>query len=296
MAAIGYFPGCSLHGSALEFDHSVRAVARELGEELREVPDWICCGSSSAHVLDSDAALVLPAYTLAKAFRAGLREVLAPCAMCFQRLRSTAHKLAANPALAEEVARALGAENAQELAQVRTLSILEWLERMPPERVRNRIKQPLKGLKVACYYGCLLVRPPKITGVEEPEAPRSMEKLVSLLGATPVRWGLATECCGASFSLSRKPTVLRQSRRIYELAHEAGADVLCLACPMCHSNLDMRQDEFLGAEQARLPALYIAQLVGLAFDLGPPELGLDHHFVPAAPALEAAAARETNRG
>jgi len=138
---------------------------------------------------------------------------------------------------------------------------------------------------VACYYGCLLVRPPKITGIREVEHPQQMEQLVTLLGGQPVRWSMTTECCGASFALSQKSTVLRQSRRIYDAAKRAGADVFCLACPMCHANLDMRQGEMGLAPEAQLPVIYLTQLAGWEMGLDAAALGLDKHFVPAARAL-----------
>jgi heterodisulfide reductase subunit B len=291
---VGYFPGCSLSGTAFEYDRSVRAVAQALDIELREIPEWVCCGSSSAHAVDHEAALCLAADTLAKARKAGLEEVLAPCAMCYQRLATAVHEFTEKPELGRQVAEALGEAPDANLARVRPLNLLDWLEGLPAGQLAGRVKRPLRHLKIACYYGCLLVRPPKVTGATAAgvEAPRRMEKLVQALGAEPVRWSMALECCGASFSLSRKSTVLRQGRSIYAAAAEAGADLIALACPMCQSNLDMRQDEFLRPEERRVPILYLTQAVGLAFDLLPQALGLAGHFVRVEPALAAAEARK----
>jgi len=120
---------------------------------------------------------------------------------------------------------------------------------------------------VACYYGCLLVRPPKITGVKEVENPRQMEQIVTLLGGQPVHWTMATECCGASFALSRVSTVLRQGRILYDSARQAGAEVFCVACPMCHANLDMRQGEMGIPPAERLPVIAgLQQPVGCPVD------------------------------
>lgn len=285
MNAIGYYPGCSLRGTASEYDRSLRGVANRLGIELREVPDWVCCGATSAHAIDHNAALCLAADTLAKARRAGLNEVLAPCAMCFQRLAVAAHEMRERPGLAAELARALGEEATLGLEKVKPLSLLNWLGNGTAEALKAQVTRPLAGLKVACYYGCLLVRPPKITGTAQCEAPRDMEQIVKLLGGEPVRWSMATECCGASFALSQKQTVLRQGRRIYDAAHKANADVLCLACPMCHSNLDMRQDEMGIAKPDQLPVVYLTQLIGWAMGLDEAALGLKAHFVPVARAL-----------
>ncbi len=279
MSVLGYYPGCSLNGSAGEYDRSLRAVAGRLGVELREIPDWVCCGASSAHAIDHEAALCLAADTLAKARRAGLTRVLAPCAMCYQRLATAAHEVKRHPGLHAALEEAPGLETIQ------PLSVLRWLGNGVADVLKAKITRPLTGVKVACYYGCLLVRPPKITGIEQVENPRQMEELVTLLGGQPVRWSMATECCGASFALSQKSTVLRQGRRIYDAAKRAGAGVFCVACPMCHANLDLRQGEMGIAAEARLPVIYLTQLIGWALGLDAVALGLDKHFVPAAGAL-----------
>ncbi|HEX9047625.1 MAG TPA: heterodisulfide reductase-related iron-sulfur binding cluster [Verrucomicrobiae bacterium] len=279
MSVLGYYPGCSLSGSANEFDRSLRAVAGQLQIELREIPDWLCCGATSAHAVDHEAAVCLGADTLAKARRAGVTEVLAPCAMCYQRLATAAHNVRHDPRIAAALDEAPGLE------KIRPLSVLGWLSTGATDALKAKIKRPLGGLKVACYYGCLLVRPPKVTGVQQAETPRQMEDLVTLLGGQPVRWSMATECCGASFALSQKNTVLRQGRRIVAAAQQAGADLFCLACPMCHANLDMRQGEMGIAPHAQLPVVYLTQLIGWSLGLEATALGLDKHFVPTAAAL-----------
>jgi heterodisulfide reductase subunit B len=268
-----------LNGSAGEYDRSLRAIAGRLDVELREIPDWVCCGATSAHAINHEAALCLAADTLAKARRAGLDRVLAPCAMCYQRLAAAAL------AVRHQTAIATALEEAPGLEQVQPVSVLGWLGNGLAATLQAKTIRPLTGLKVACYYGCLLVRPPQITGVQQVETPRQMEAIVTLLGGQPLRWTMATECCGASFALSRKETVLRQGRRIYDAARQAGAEVFCLACPMCHSNLDLRQGEMGIPTGARLPVLYLTQLIGWAMGLDAVALGLDQHFVPAIQAL-----------
>lgn len=279
MNVLGYYPGCSLSGSAGEYDRSLRAIAGRLEVELREIPDWVCCGATSAHAIDHEAAVCLAADTLGKARRAGLDRVLAPCAMCYQRLATAAHEVKHNPAVLAALGEAPG------LDRVRPLSLLGWLDDGPGDLLKSKVTRPLAGLKVACYYGCLLVRPPTITGVQQVEAPRQMEQIVTRLGGEPVRWAMATECCGASFALSQKSTVLRLGRRIYEAARKAGAEMFCLACPMCHANLDLRQGEMGLAAEARLPAVYLTQLIGWAMGLEAEALGLNQHLVPAVPVL-----------
>ncbi len=291
MSAIGYFPGCSLEGSAAEYDRSLRALAAKLGTELREVPDWICCGASSAHALDRHAALALAASTLASASRADLHEVLAPCAMCFQRLATAAHDLALNPPLERRLAEAMAQPEEAPLTRVRVLSVLRWLGQVPAQELAARVVKRLGGLKVACYYGCLLTRPPAVTGCADPEAPRDMEQLVAAVGGEPVRWSMALECCGGSFAVSRKAVVLRQAQSLVGSARQAQADVICVACPMCHANLDLRQRELHGARGRPLPVVYLTQLLGLALGVGGEDLGFEAHFVPVAPVMAEALGR-----
>jgi heterodisulfide reductase subunit B2 len=278
MSVLGYFPGCSLVSSACEYDRSLRAVAAGLGIELREVPDWLCCGATSAHAVDRDAAWCLAADTLSKARHAGIDHVLAPCAMCYQRLASVVHEMKRRPELAVRLAEAFG--DSPGLEQVKPLSVLDWLGNGVTDRLEPLVVRPLTGLRVACYYGCLLVRPPKITGIREVEAPRQLEQVVTRLGGQPVRWNMCTECCGASFALSRKEAVLRQGRLIFDAARRAAADVFCVACPMCHANLDMRQGQMGIAPAEQLPVLYLTQLMGWAMGLDAKVLSLGTHFVP----------------
>ncbi len=283
MKSLGYYPGCSLSGTAAEYDKSLRAAAVTMGIELQEVPEWICCGASSAHAVDHEAALCMAADTLAKAKRGGIDRVLAPCAMCYQRLASVSHEMKQQPGLAKRLAEALGESAELGMDQVRPMSILDLMAETSDDEIKGWVKKPLTGLKVACYYGCLLVRPAKITGATEVESPQSMERVLRLIGAEPVRWSMAMECCGASFGVARTRVVIRQGGRVFNAAKSAGADLFCLACPMCHANLDMRQSTY--GDGTAIPVLYLTQLLGLAFGLPETALGLEGHFVPTKAAL-----------
>ena len=191
--AFAYFPGCSLKGSAREYDESTRLVCRALGIELREVPDWVCCGASSAHVENTLLATALSAHALVRASRMGL-PLMSPCAMCFARFRQAALDLK-DEALRQQVAQALEEEIKEIPPVVHLLQALEGLH-IP-------VRQPLHGLKVACYYGCLLVRPVKVTGLDDPENPTVMDRMVTGLGAEAVPWAFKTECCGAGHQRCR---------------------------------------------------------------------------------------------
>ena len=278
---IGYYPGCSLLGSSREFDESVRALAGAIGLELVAVPDWNCCGASSAHVLDHKLSLALPARILAQAEAAGLTEVLAPCAACYNRLTSARAELAADPAASAEITSII---EMPVTGRVKVVNVLEVLDRFQ-DVIKDRTVAPL-GRKLACYYGCLLVRPPRVVSFDRAEDPQSMDRLLKLSGAEPIDWNFKTECCGAAFSVTRTDLVARMSGKIVADAVKHGAEAIVVACPMCHSNLDMRRPEInaaLGADH-QLPVLFITQALGLAMGIDPIRLGLQRHLVPFAPA------------
>ena len=272
---IGYYPGCSLLGSSREFDESVRSLLGALQVELVEVPDWSCCGASSAHLLEPRLALALPARVLALAEDAGLEEVLAPCAACSNRLLTTQRELLEHPDRKAEIEAILGRPFA---GTVRIVNILQVLERF---QERIAVAAPF-ARRVACYYGCLLVRPGRVVDFDRVEDPQSMDRLVALAGATPLDWAHKTECCGAAFSVARTDIVAELCGRIVRDAVRRGAEALVVACPLCHSNLDLRRPEIdaaLGAKHG-IPVLFITQLLGLAVGLDPRSLGLQRHLVP----------------
>jgi heterodisulfide reductase subunit B2 len=274
----GYYPGCSLDGTSREFGESVLAVTRALGMELREIDDWSCCGASSAHVADHRLAVALPARNLALAETQGFDSVVAPCAACYNRLASAARAMATDPAVAGDMSSLLGRKVPSAMA---VRNIIELLTECAPA-IKARVTSPFAGFKVACYYGCLLVRPHQVTGFDDAEQPSSMEALARLCGATPVAWNMAVECCGGSFSVCRTGSVIRLGRAIIDDARRAGAQAILVACPMCHSNLDFRQAA-MRIEGPPLPILFVTDLVGMAIGLAPESLGLQRHFVPAGP-------------
>ncbi len=282
---LGYYPGCSLHSGAKEFDLSLKALAAPLGFELDEVKDWSCCGASSAHATDHLLAVSLAARNLSLAEAQGHKQVMAPCAACFSRLATARHELAHDAELARTVAPMLKRpfQNGVEVQNV-----VGMLQGLSPQ---IKAKAQPMNLKVACYYGCLLLRPPEVARFDDPEDPRSMEDVVSAAGATPVKWGKRLDCCGAGFSLSRTGSVVRMGREILASAKAAGAQAVVVACPMCHSNLDLRQSAMeTRGEPLGLPILFLTQLVGLGLRLSPEVLGLKRHFVAATSVLQALAA------
>jgi len=265
-----YYPGCSLHGTATEYDVSARLVCQRLGIELRELEDWICCGASAAHSTDHLMSLALPAHTLKLAEVKGL-PLAVPCAMCFSR----------NVDTLDLVNRAIGDKLGDPVAVESMLQVLA------DESIDLPIKKPLSGLKVACYYGCLLARPPEIVGVDDAENPQIMDQLIVRLGAEAIDWGLKTSCCGAGVTFPRLDIVMKLSHRILSLAQKSGADCVAVACPMCQANLDMYQKDMTAKfkQKTELPVIYFTQLMGLALGFSPKELLLDKHFTNPLPML-----------
>ncbi|UCD86149.1 MAG: CoB--CoM heterodisulfide reductase iron-sulfur subunit B family protein [Deltaproteobacteria bacterium] len=275
----GYYPGCSLESSAVEFDLSLRKVAPLLGIELVELPDWNCCGASAAHSINHLLSLALPARNLAIAEGENLLELMPPCSACYSNLAKANYELLGSPGVLRQINQLIEM-NYQ--GRVRVLSILELLNSIGIEKIVSVVKNNLDGKKVACYYGCLMLRPPKVTGRLDFEQPRGMDEVVRALGGEPVSWGFKTECCGAGFSMSKTEVVLKLCHDILNNARANGAELIALACPMCMSNLDMRQNAILkryGVKES-LPILYITELMGLALGFPPEELGLNRHYIP----------------
>lgn len=273
-----YYPGCTIGTTAVEFGLSTDAVCEALGMELVELEDWNCCGASSAHSLDHELALRLPARNLALAQVAGL-DIVAPCPACYQHVLQADRELRRNEAWRREMEALLGFTYS---GQPRIRHLLEALtEPKALEAVRQRVTRPLNGLRVASYYGCVLVRPPEFTGWDDPEHPTRMDRLMAVLGAEPVEWSYKVDCCGASLALSRSGVVATLSTRLAREAQEAGADVVACACGMCQINLDTRQNL-----EEKIPVLYFTELMGLAFGLPGVEKWFAKHMIDPRPALQ----------
>lgn len=276
---IGFFPGCSLEGSSREYGESLRAVAPLLGVELVEVPDWNCCGATAAHNLNHKLALALPARTLALAERAGLDEIVVPCSACYCRLAATRQELLKDEALRQEIESII---EMNVVGATKVLTVLDLFTHVGADALKAKVRTPF-GHKVACYYGCYLTRPKEVASCQRIEDPTEMDDIVRAAGAEPVSWAFKVECCGAGLSVSRTSSVAELSGRILDDAAARGAAAIVVACPMCHTNLDLRRDaiEALRRKRYGMPVLYVSQLVGLTMGLEPRQLGLHRHHVPA---------------
>ncbi len=282
---IAYYPGCSLHGTAVEYDLSTRAIADKIGLELVEPDGWVCCGTTPAHSTDHLLSTVMPLKTLKCVEKSGHSQVTVPCPSCFIRLRVAMRDVAADAGLKEQVLAKIKYTPSPDLRVEHLLTTIA--ERVGIERVAAAVSQPLKGLKVVCYYGCVITRPPDLTGADECEYPMEMDRLMQALGADTLDWSYKTECCGVSLVFTQLPIALDLSRKVLQNAREVGAQAVVVDCPLCQANLDMRQRQM--GESAGivydLPILYFTQLMGLAFGLEPAGLGLEKHSVSAEPLL-----------
>jgi heterodisulfide reductase subunit B len=277
---LAYYPGCSQESAAIEYGMSMLKMAEALGIEFWEIPQWNCCGATAAHSVNHLLSLALPARNLAIAEQNGL-DVVTPCAGCYSRLKATEHSVREDAQKRKQVQEAI-AMNYE--ASNRTFSVLELLvERLGIDFIRSKAAQSLKGLKPACYYGCLLVRPVEQTGFDDPEDPQSMDKLVSALGAEPVDWPFKTECCGAALTNTRPEIGLKMTQAILKNAVDAGANCILTACPICMLNLDMRQSQIEQEFKVSfdLPVYYVTELVAVAVGVSAQDAGIHLHFVEA---------------
>lgn len=274
-----FFPGCSMESTAEDFKMSTLAVAKALGIELKEIPDWTCCGSTPAHATDALLAASLPARNLAIAKSMGT-DVITCCAACYSRLAAANLAIREDPKLRADVADAIGSDYSGEVKVRHFLQVLN--EDMGISEIKDALVRSLGGLKVACYYGCLLTRPKELSILSlskdgDSENPQLMEGLLSAAGANPIEWPYKTECCGASFSITRTDTVKRLSGEILRMAKDSGAECIAVACPLCQTNLDLRQSDIEAAtgEKIGLPVFYFTQLLGRAMGISDKELGID---------------------
>lgn len=274
-----YYPGCSLHSTAKEYDVSARVVCQALGIELQEIPGWICCGASSAHMTSRLLSTVLPVKNLILAKELGL-DMAVCCAACYSRLRAADKAMSTDEDdYIADVDEIVGSPYRGEVKVKHLLEIMTGEYGL--DALREKVTRDLGGLKVAAYYGCLLVRPPEVVAFDEPENPTSMDKLITALGAEAVDWPYKTECCGGSLGFTRTDLVLKLCLDLLQMASDSGAECIMVACPLCQSNLDLRQAQVNKRYQRTfaLPILYFTQFVGLALGMDAEELALSKLIV-----------------
>ena len=279
-----YYPGCSLRGTGRAYEDSLLAVFRALDVELEELEDWNCCGATAYLSFDELTSYALSARNLAIAERMQL-DIVAPCAACYLALNKTQHYIHEYPHINQMVRgalRSIGFEYQDRVKVRHPLDIL-WRD-IGVETIRKKVKVPLKGLKVAPYYGCQIVRP--YATFDDQYAPVSMDRLLEAAGAEVVYYPLKTRCCGGSQKGSLPEIGLDLLSRLLAEAQTCGADVIATACPLCQFNLEVFQGEAGSRERpVSMPVVYFTQLLALALGAPWDEIGFKHSIVPIQPML-----------
>jgi heterodisulfide reductase subunit B len=278
-----YFPGCSLKGLGRSYEESLLPVMKHLGVELAELDDWNCCGATAYMSVDEGKAAVLAARNLAIAEKAGPEDLMTPCSACYLVLNKTQHNIADYPEINETVRRALGSAKLAYNGTVKVRHPLDMLiNDIGLDVIKEKVVRPLKGLKVAPYYGCQVVRP--YATFDDAWNPTTMDRLLATLGAEVVPYPLKTKCCGGSLTGTVPEAGLRLTYILLKEAVRRGADVIATVCPLCQFNLDAYHDQIEHRwGPARVATVYFSQLMGLAFGLAPEQLGLKRNFIPMKP-------------
>lgn len=273
-----YYPGCSLEGTASEYDFSTRALMSAVGAELAEVEGWTCCGASAASATSFLLSLVLPARNLALAEKMNKSgDMLVPCSACYLNLKNAAEKAGKDAGLFRKINHILAEDHLEFGSKVRVKHLLEVLARdIGAEKIRASVKKTFPGIVIAPYYGCQAIRPYAV--FDDPECPKSMEPLIEAIGAEVHRWDMGGKCCGAGNMTTKPEFGIRLVSAILKKAK--GADAIVTVCPMCQMNLEAFQGKAseYRHEDLHIPVLYLPQLLGLAIGLTEKELRLDSNL------------------
>jgi heterodisulfide reductase subunit B len=287
---VAYYPGCALEGTALAYDRSTRELGKALGLDLVDLKDWNCCGAMEVKNVDPKLQTYLSARNLDIADKMGFDTVMAPCNGCYHNLKKAEFDLAHDPASREvnERLSAKAGHGAYEPGKVTTIHALDWIkEAIGEEELGKRVRNSLKGLKVACYYGCMYTRPRHIfpekdkgPGSESTSKPHFMDDLLKAAGAEIVEYPLKTACCGGAHTLSDSDTSTRLVLNLLTTAEACGADVIATECPTCHTGLEMHQmraAKVFGKETS-VKILYFTQLLGMALGLSQRKVGVHENL------------------
>jgi len=280
-----YFPGCSLMSTGRAYDESMRAVFDAMHIPMPELEDWNCCGATAYMSISELKAFALSARNLALAERQGaadgMADVIVPCAACYLGLNKAQHYLSDNEELRATISASLDEAGLAYTGRVRIRHPLDVLiNDIGTDVIADRITKPLEGMRVACYYGCQLVRP--YAEFDDQHRPTTMDSIMTALGAEVVDWPLKTRCCGGSLTGTVPEVGQRLSFILLREAKRRGCDVIATACPLCQFNLECYQSQMSRhfGERIDIPVAYFTQLMGMAFGLDRKRLGLHRLFVP----------------
>jgi len=280
---LAYYPGCTLHGTAREYDASTKAVCKAAGIELTEIPDWNCCGALEA-IFDKELSMGLSARNNMLAQRTGL-DLVIPCSICSHNLSRADKAMRTDDAFRTKIEKALG----QKYNGIKIKHLLDvMVNDVGMDALKQKFIKPLKGIKAVPYYGCLLVRPSEVSKFDNPENPMSLDNLIKATGAECLPFTQKTKCCGGNLLMSKQDYAFILTKKLFDEAKTAGANCIVVACPMCHMLLDGQQSmiEKTYSTVIDLPILYFTQLIGIAMGLSEKELELDKNMVSPAKLLE----------
>ncbi|PIZ26116.1 MAG: disulfide reductase, partial [Chloroflexi bacterium CG_4_10_14_0_8_um_filter_57_5] len=275
MKQYAYYPGCSLESLGKNYRISALAVSGELGVELKELEDWNCCGATAYFPVDELLAYTLVSRNLAIAEKTGLQDFVAPCSACYKNAYTTNKYLKSDPDLAEHINYALEEDNLQVEGKMKVRHLIEvFIEDVGFEEIKKKVAYPLKGLRVAPYYGCQIVRPRK--DKEDVENPQFFEKLLSAIGAEPIEYASKARCCGGSLIITNRKAALDMVHKLLQDAVNSNANVIATTCPMCNVNLEVYQGQVnqeFGTDFS-IPVMYFTQLMGMALGIEPKRIGV----------------------
>ncbi len=285
---VSYYPGCTLKSNAKNFEDSTLCALRELGVEVKELSRWNCCGTVYSLTTDDLMRHLASVRNLIRVKEEQADSVMTLCAMCYNTLKRVNEKVNADPESLDKIHKFMDEEKIAYHGDVKVRHLLELLrEDVRFETIGQKVKKPLRGLKVASYYGCLLVRPKEI-GLDDMENPTILDDLVTVLGAEAVDFPFKTECCGAYQTVDKPETVADRTFSILTSAERRGAELVSVSCPLCAFNLDHRQkdtaEKYSGFKG--IPILYFTQLLAIAMGCGEKDLRLDLHYVNPRPLLK----------
>ncbi len=287
---VAYYKGCLASLSAKELDISTQALAPKVGLELEELDAVTCCGAGDIHEAEPDYYLHLNARILAYAEATGSDLLMTVCNVCTLNLRQANLVLQNDDDLRERVNRNLEAVGAPSYSGGVEVKHLLWLiaEGDGFERLQAVAHKGLKGLKVAPFYGCQILRPSKLLGFDDPDRPHSLEAIIQACGGEAIDYPAKVKCCGFPIIQAREETALAELIQPLEQASEAGADAIVTPCPLCHLSLDAWQSKLKAAtgKDFQMPILHLSQLIGVAAGLEDSELKFKRHVVSVEPVLE----------
>lgn len=281
MKQLAFYPGCALQSMSWDYRESIKHVTAALDLHLMEIPDWTCCGATAAHSLDERMSVILPARNLASAESLGL-DLAVACPMCFKRLNYSRHMLQE-----KRVDDPWGLKG--DVAILDLARLLAGDQML--QQIRDNVRNPLTNLNVVCYYGCQVVRPPKLTGITDYENPQHLDRIAAAVGAMPIDWSYKATCCGASMGIPKKEIGLTLVDKLLRAAKASGAQAIIVCCPLCQSNLDLYQPELckragIDLIKAGLPVFYYTELLGIAFGLKSMQQGIRSHLVDPQPLIQ----------